>query len=117
MSIRKNLDELNDMILQGNILDAFEKFYAEDVVMEDVGQGERHGKDANREYEEQFVSSLTDFRGAEIKSIAVNEETNTSMVEWWMDFTHKEWGDTILSQVAVQKWRNGKIVNEKFYHN
>jgi hypothetical protein len=32
-SIKENVEELNQMILEGNILEAFEKFYAEDIVM------------------------------------------------------------------------------------
>ncbi len=39
------------------------------------------------------------------------------MVEWFMDYTHKEWGDKKGLQVAVQHWKDGKIVNEKFYYN
>jgi hypothetical protein len=33
--LRTLVDELNQMILEGKILDAFEKFYADDVVMQD----------------------------------------------------------------------------------
>ena len=33
--LRTQVDQLNQMILEGKILDAFEKFYADDVVMQD----------------------------------------------------------------------------------
>ena len=35
MDLRTNVDQLNQMILEGKILEAFEKFYADDVVMQD----------------------------------------------------------------------------------
>ncbi|GAB5519048.1 MAG: nuclear transport factor 2 family protein [Rhodothermales bacterium] len=116
MSVRTHVDELNSMILQGQILDAFEKFYAEEVVMSDNGVDPREGKDVCRTYEEAFVGGLTAFRGAEIKNIAVNEETGVAMVEWFFDYTHKDWGDMAYSQVAVQEWKDGQIVKETFYH-
>jgi ketosteroid isomerase-like protein len=116
MSIRANVDELNAMILQGEILDAFEKFYAEDVVMSDNHQDVREGKDECRAYEEAFVNGLTEFRGAEVKSVAVNEEENVAMIEWFFDYTHKDWGDMTYHQVAVQEWQDGQIVRETFYH-
>ena len=83
--LRSRVNELNQMILQGEILDAFDKFYAEDIVMEEDGD-KRVGWEANREYEEQFVNNLTEFRDAEV-----------------------------FKQAAVQRWEDGKIVNEKFY--
>ncbi len=38
------------------------------------------------------------------------------MVEWFMDYSHKEYGDVKMDQVAVQNWKDGKIVKEVFYH-
>ena len=47
--LRTLVDELNQMILEGKILDAFEKFYADDVVMQDNDYPVRVGKDMNRQ--------------------------------------------------------------------
>ena len=54
------------MILEGKTLEAFEKFYAEDVVMQDNDYPARVGKDVNRQYEEAFVNGITEFRGAKV---------------------------------------------------
>jgi ketosteroid isomerase-like protein len=107
--------ELNDMILQGKILEAFEEFYADDIVMEEDGK-ERVGKDANREYEEQFVEALQEFHGAEIRSRAVDEENNVTLSEWFNDMTLDGAGRVQQEQVAVRTWNDdGQITNEKFY--
>ncbi len=116
MSLQHKLDELNRMILQGDILNAFEKFYADDVVMTDMGQEPRVGKDANRAFETAFVNGLTEFRGAELISTVVDEEQGLTMSEWFFDYTHKDWGDQTYQQVAVQRWKDGQIVDERFYH-
>ena len=120
MALRQKVDALNQQILNGEILDAFEKYYHEDVVMSDNNQDHRRGKDRNREHEKQFVGGIKAFHGAEIKSSAVNEtgpDSGTAFTEWFMHFDHEAYGDdTKLEQVAVQEWKDGQIVRETFYH-
>ncbi|MEM1056822.1 MAG: nuclear transport factor 2 family protein [Bacteroidota bacterium] len=115
MSLREHVDTLNNRILQGDILGAFEDYYADDVVMIDAGQPPREGKDANRAYEEAFVHGLTEFRGAEVKAVGIDEAAGKALVEWHFDFTHKDFGDQKYDQVAAQTWKDGKIVEERFY--
>ncbi len=114
MDIEANVKDLNQMILEGKMMDAFEKYYADDVVMQEINMEPTVGKDANREREKKWLDGITDFRGAEVKNVAVGD--NVSMVEWFMDYSHKEYGDVTMDQVAVQNWKDGKIVKEVFYH-
>ena len=114
-SLKDNVDDLNQQILDGQILPAFEKYYADDVVMIDAGQPPREGKDVNRKYEEVFVNGLTDFRGAEVKSVAIDEANQKAFVEWHFDFTHSDFGDQKYDQVAVQTWDGDQITEERFY--
>ena len=107
--------ELNEMILQGEILEAFDKFYADDVVMEE-GDDRRVGKEENREYEEQFVGSLEKFHSAEIKARAIDEENGVTFSEWHNEMTLEGVGRVDQKQVAVRTWNDdGQITNEKFY--
>ena len=107
--------ELNDMILQGKILEAFDKFYADDIVMKEDDK-ERVGFDENREYEEQFVNSLEAFHSAEIRARGVDEEKNVTFSEWHNDMTLEGVGRVEQKQVAVRTWNDdGKITEEKFY--
>jgi hypothetical protein len=107
--------ELNDMILQGKILEAFDKFYADDIVMKE-DDTERVGKEANREYEEQFVSSLEEFHAAEILARGVDEENNVTFSEWHNEMTLEGVGRVEQKQVAVRTWNDdGQITEEKFY--
>lgn len=113
--LKTNVDQLNQMILEGKILEAFEKFYDENVVMQDNDFPPRIGKDVNRQYEEAFVNGLTAFRGAKVLNTIISDDL--AVTEWWFDFTHKDYGDRNYRQLAVQRWKNGKIVEEKFYYN
>ncbi len=110
----ENISTLNDMILEGKALEAFETFYHDDVVMQENDNPEWIGKTVNRKREEDFFASITEFRAAKPLKVTIGE--NTTMVEWHFDYTHKDWGDKNYTQVAVQDWRDGKIIKEKFYY-
>ena len=115
-SIESSVNELNDMILQGQILPAFDKFYAPNVVMADNFTGDRVGFDACRAFEESFVSNLQEFRGAKVLNVLVDEDAGLAFVKWHFDYTHAEWGVMDYVQVAVQRWEDGKIIHERFIY-
>lgn len=111
----EKITDLNDLVLQGKAMEAFEKYYDEDVIMQENESEPTIGKQANRTREEAFFNNITEFRNARLLKVTLGE--NTTMVEWHYDYTHKEWGVRNYSQVAVQEWKNGKITKEKFYYN
>ena len=116
MSQIADLDhKLNEMILGGQILEAFDQFYADDVVMQENKKDPREGKAANRVYEEQFVGSVKEFHGAEVTAQAASGDV--SFTEWWMDITFQDGNRARLEQVAVRRWKNGKVVHERFYYD
>lgn len=111
----KELDQqLNQQILAGDILNAFEKFYAADVVMQENTDAPKVGKDVNREAEKQFLGSVEAFHGAKILAGAVNGDVSFS--EWEYDLTMKGAPRMTMNQVAVRRWKNGQIVHERFYY-
>ena len=85
--------------------------------MQDNELPARVGKDASREFETDFVNSLTAFRGAAVKNVMISEDAGVAAVEWHFDYTHKDWGDRNYTQVSVQRWKDGQIVSEKFMYN
>ena len=113
MSNRENVQAVIDGILKGEILETFDRFYADQVVMSENGIDERVGKAANREYEEAFVNGVT-FHGAEVGEVLVDGDR--SVVEWIFDLTPNGGDRVIQKQAAVQTWREGQIIREVFYH-
>jgi hypothetical protein len=109
------VEDLVGMINEGKILEAFEKYYADNDVMQENEKELRIGKDVNREYEKAFVDGIVEFHDS--KTLGIAAADNYSTVESFMDFTHKDWGRSSRCQVAVQRWENGKIVSEKFYYD
>jgi len=106
--------QLNQAILAGDILNAFEKFYATDVVMQENDAQPFVGKDVNRKREQDFVNSVEQFHGAKLLGEAVNGDRSYS--EWEYDVTFKGGTRTKLAQVAARLWRSGQVVQERFYY-
>ncbi len=113
MSLRENVQAVIDGILAGDVLGTFDAWYADDVVMSENGTDERVGKAANRAYEEAFVNGV-EFHGAEVGAVIVDGDQ--AAVEWTFDLTPKGGERMLQRQVAVQTWRDGRVVREVFYH-
>ena len=117
MTYLERVKDMYDMSAKGKMLDAFEKYYHNNVVMVEANGEARKGKDANREFEKNFMSMIKEFHGMGINSIASNEKDKVTMVESWMEATMKDGKHTKMEEVAVQKWQDGQIIYERFYYN
>ena len=113
--IRKRVDSLNAMVQQGQIMEAMNEFYADDVVMVENDAEPTVGLAANLEREQAFVDNTT-WYGADLKNVAIGDDL--SMSQWWLDFHNTQYGARLaFTQVAVQRWRDGKIYDERFYYS
>lgn len=115
MSVKEKITDVYNHIEQGKALDAFEKYYDEDVTMVLEDGTEVEGKGTNRVRENEFFDSVEAFHGMGVKAMTANEETAQTAVESWMDVTFKGGDRVKIEQVATQDWEDGKIVRERFY--
>jgi len=112
----KQLDQqLNQQILAGDILGAFDAFYADGVVMQENSGEPTVGKPANRVREEQFVGSIEQFHGGKLLGAAVNGDRSYS--EWAWDITFTGGFRKLMEQTAVRERKDGKVAFERFYYN
>ncbi len=111
--IKKIVDDLVQMVVAGKTMEAFEKYYADDVVMQEPKGEPRKGKEENRKFEKEFLEGGETH---EAKALSVATGDDLSMIEWYMDRTDKKYGRVKMYEVAVQRWKDGKIINEKFYY-
>ena len=116
MSYLAKEQELQAMVAQGQIMEAFEKFYAEGVVMVEPMSGTTEGKDANRKREEEFMANLSEVHGAGVTGATSNEEEGITMTESWMNASFKDGSQMNMEQVSVKKWEGDQIVHERFYY-
>jgi hypothetical protein len=113
-----NIGELNkkldDAIFAGRALQAFEELYDDEVVMQENTDTEHRGKNVNRAREKEFFATIEEFHGGRV--LASGHGGDVSFSESEMDVTLKGVGRIQMVQVAVRRWKNGKIVHERFYH-
>ena len=114
MSSNTQVQSVIDGILAGKILETFDAYYANDVVMSENQTEERVGKAVNREYEIQFLDNIQEFHGAKVGRVIVDGDH--AAVEWSFDITFKDGNRVNMQQVTVQTWKDGKIIREDFYH-
>ena len=68
---REDVQAVIDGILSGKILEAFESYYHDDVVMSENGGRNESARTPTGEYEEQFVNNV-EFHGAEAVTVLID---------------------------------------------
>lgn len=114
MSIQSAHDKLNQAILTGKAMEAFEELYADVISMQENLDAPCVGKDANRAREIAFFGMVEAWHGATLLASAVHGDTSFS--EWEFDVTYKGAPRATSRQVSVRRWQDGKVVDERFYH-
>jgi hypothetical protein len=102
------------MILSGKVLEAFEQFYDDNVAMQENTHPPTTGKDANRQRELDFFAKVEQFHG--VKLLASAENGDVGFSEWEYDITFKGAPRGVMTQVAVRRWKDGKVIHERFYY-
>jgi hypothetical protein len=116
----KNVEKVKDLyenfIYEGRWIEGFDKYYADEVTIQELGEEPRIGKKINLERSINFLENVQEFHGGSIINLGSDETQSQTFVESWMEVTFKGGQRIKLQQVSVQSWRHGKIVDELFYH-
>ncbi|GAB2569466.1 nuclear transport factor 2 family protein [Spirosoma areae] len=107
---------LTELIRQGQTIEAMERFYADDILMQENKTPPRIGKVACLAHERRMLAGVTDMQ-ASLVNQAINEEAGVVFSEWQYAFTDLTGQQFLLTEVAVQHWRNELIYKETFYYN
>ena len=114
-TIKERVQDLHDHIGQGKVLEAFNEFYAPDVVMQENYDEPTNGFDANLAREKEFLGAVKEWLGFEVNSMAV--EGDTAFIETTSDYVLQDGTKVHTEQIAKQVWKDGKIVSERFFYN
>ena len=115
-TIAKRVAELQDFINNGKILEAMTEFYDNEVTMQENNEPPTLGLKANIEREKQFLSVVKQWNWTKWTATAVDEDTGTSILEYSFEFVNTDNQTVLYEQATVQRWVDGKIVSERFYH-
>ena len=114
-NLQQRLDSLFGYIRQGKIIEAMNEFYDKDTVMQDNANPPTKGLAANIEREKQFMSGVKEWKGFNVTAQDVGD--NVTFYECNLDFIATSGQPVHMEQVVVAKWKNGKIVHERFYYD
>ena len=107
--------QMDYMVLQGQIPQAVERFFAEDAHTKDVDGSETNTKS-------EAVSKLTGFAGSikevkEIKLISRGCKDNDSFSEFHFHFGMADGSEIDWHEVIKRTWQNGLVVDETYFQN
>jgi SnoaL-like protein len=115
VNLQQRLNDLFGHIRQGKIIEAMNEFYDKDTAMQDNANPPTKGLAANIEREKQFMSGVKEWKGFNVTASAVGD--NVTFYECNIDFIAINGQPVHMEQVVVAKWKNGKIVHERFYYD
>lgn len=112
--IENALLDLKELLSKGQFIQAMEKYLADDVVLQEANNEPKIGKEVCLQAEKDLLATVTDFGGYEMKNIVFNGDT--SYYEAVMDFTTSDGTKHHFEQVNRTQWKDGKIINERYFH-
>ena len=114
-NLHQRLQDLLHHIRQGKIIEAMNEFYDKDTVMQENANPPTKGLAANIEREKQAMSGVKELKGFNVT--AQGADDNVTFYEFTADYIVTSGQAMHAEQVSVAKWRNGKIVHERFYYD
>ena len=108
------IEQLNQAIARGEILQAMDEFYDDNVTMTEPYHTTQ-GKAANIEREKQFLAGVKEWKVFQATATAITGDTSLS--QQVMEWIATDGSIMHVEQVAVAKWHNGRIIHERFYYN
>ena len=103
------------LLAEGQFIQAMDTYLDDDVTLWEANAAPKKGKAFCITAEEELLAEVTAFHGYELKSgPAVNGDT--SFYEAVMSFDTKDGTTHRFEQVVRTKWKDGKIIDERYYH-
>lgn len=114
MSINARVLDLVRLVEAGRMLEALSTYYADDVSMQENLAPPVIGLEANLARETAFFDSLL---SAKFRAASVMVEGDRAAINWVFDYTASDGKPYHMDEIAIQTWRDGKIVTERFIYD
>ncbi|OAQ39803.1 hypothetical protein A5893_09510 [Pedobacter psychrophilus] len=110
--ISNALDELISLVAEGKPLDAYEKFYHQDIQKIDLDGVLQTGKEKLLQNGTEAISIITAVR--DFSAVGKIVKGNRSFLVWSIDLDNTQ-GTLNVVEVAIQDWKDGKIISERYF--
>lgn len=113
MKIIDLVEELDQLITLGHIMDAFEHFFADDVVTHSADGNKSEGKTQKRNFLQNFFGNIT--ATDEIKLHGSLTDNNTTYSAFTFKFRNKQNEVLVWNEIIRRIWQDGKVVDEYYF--
>ncbi|MGM8363808.1 nuclear transport factor 2 family protein [Flavobacterium sp. ARAG 55.4] len=113
-NFKDTVEEFNSLVQQYKFIEAVDKFYDQNIISTDNGNEPTRGIEDFRKAVENFI---TNSKVEKIELLSTIIEENLSVAHWHYIFTNKTFGRLDYKQISVQRWKDGKIIQENHFYN
>lgn len=115
MPARARVLQLIALVEQGKYVEAIQQFYAEDASMRENNQPPRKGLDALVKHERGVMASFKSMRTLPVEDFLVDGDC--VVIRWVFDFTRPDGKVLRMDELALQRWRGEKVLEERFFYD
>ncbi len=114
MDIKENVLKMDDMVSQGDIVNAVKNYFADEANTSDYGKVTTTGRNQMVEKMEGFVGAIAKVNG--IKKHHSIVDGNVSASEFTFDFDMQDGSKIHWHEIIRRVWdSNGKVINEEYF--
>lgn len=114
MDIKKQVQEMDNMVAQGDIVNAVKAFFCDKATTSDYGNISTNGKQQMVEKMEGFLASISNVNGIQHHHSLV--DGNISASEFTFDFDMKDGSKIFWHEIIKREWNTeGKVIREEYF--
>ena len=113
MNLQQLPDAMNEMITNGQLIDAAEKYYASNIKTIEFDGTVTEGKQAAMKKLNDFVNSIQKVNKIELRRSVSGD--NASFSEYILDFDMKDGSNVYLHEIIRSLWENGQVTEERYF--
>ena len=115
MPDRNRVWELIAYVERGDFPEAIERFYDEHVEMRENLAPPTVGRAANTERERGFKAYIATLHESRARDVIIDGDR--VVINWILDYTSVDGKRTRMDQLAYQRWKDDRIVEERFVYD
>ena len=115
MPSRERVQALVALVEQGKFVEAIEEFYTEDATMQENQQPPRGPRAKLVDGERKMLAAHKEARTLPGSTFVLDGDI--AVIRWTFVFTRKDGTSFRMEELALQRWRGDRIVEERFFYD
>lgn len=112
---RELVQRFIETVTAGRFVEALQGFYGEEASMQENNAQPRRGLTTLIAHEQKVIAAHTSVRVRPTDLCLIDGDN--VVIRWIFEFTRRDGHMAKLDELTWQRWRDGKIVQERFYYD